>query len=275
MRTISTNDGTGIAVTDWGEGRPVLFAHAWGLNSDMWTYQMPDLMAAGLRGITFDRRGHGRSSRPVNGYDHDTFAGDLAAIIDELDLRDLTLVGHSAGCGDIVRYLGRFGSERVARIVLVAPVLPLLLRGPENPGGVDPDVAVASADLLRRDVPGWCAANASGFFGDRDVSPGLSDWVSRQIIDVPVQVLLATVSLLGANDWRAELASIELPSLVVQGDLDVSAPIACTGRRCAELLPECELLVYEGAGHGLYASDAPRLNADLLRFVGGAGTPDG
>jgi pimeloyl-ACP methyl ester carboxylesterase len=267
MPFFSTSDNAKLFFTDWGDADPVVFVHAWALDSDMWTYQMPDLVGAGLRCIAYDRRGHGRSDRPGHGYDYDTFADDLAALVAQLDLDGVTLVGYSAGCGDVVRYVTRHGDDRVARAILVAPTLPMLLRTPDNPNGLDPAIAAASAEKLKRDVPQWCADNAPAFFGDRQVSPGLADWVTRQIVATPLKVLLDTAALFAASDFRGELSSFEVPTLVVHGDLDASAPIDITGRKAAELIPDSRLVVYEGSGHGLYAADHDRLNADALEFI--------
>jgi pimeloyl-ACP methyl ester carboxylesterase len=267
MPFFETNDGTTLHYTDWGAGQPVVFVHSWALNSDMWAYQMPHFVAAGLRCVAYDRRGHGRSDRPGDGYDYDTFADDLAALIESLDLREITLVGHSAGGGDVVRYLSRHGDDRVERVVLLAPVTPLLARTEDNPDGIDSSLLAASAEALMSDVPKWCADNAPAFFGTTPVSPGLGDWVTRQIVDTPLKVLLDTAAAFSTTDFRDELAALAVPALVVHGDLDASAPIDITGRRTAELIPGGRLLVYEGSGHGLYAADHRRVNADVLAFV--------
>ena len=163
MPFISTTDKTTLFYTDWGDGEPVVFTHAWALNSEMWAYQMPDFIGAGLRCVAYDRRGHGRSDRPRQGYDYDTFADDLATVVDRLDLDNVTLVGYSAGCGDVVRYVSRHGADRVARAILIAPTLPMFLQTPDNPDGLDPALAMASAEKLGRDVPQWCADNAHLF----------------------------------------------------------------------------------------------------------------
>ena len=269
MPFIETRDATNLYYSDWGQGKPVLFAHAWALNSDMWAYQMPDLLNAGLRCIAYDRRGHGRSDRPGHGYDYDTFADDLAGVLERLDLRDVTLVGHSVGAGEVVRYVTRHGAERVDRAVLLAPPLPLMRKTADNPDGVEEGLLAASAEALRKDVPQWCADNAPPFFGRTPVSPGLVDWVVRQIIDTPLKVLLDTMVAFGTTDFRAELRSFNVPTLIIHGDLDASAPIEITGRKTAALIPNCHLTVYEGAGHGLYASEHDRLNSEVLAFIEG------
>jgi non-heme chloroperoxidase len=268
MPYTETSDKTRLFHIDWGSGKPVVFTHAWGLNSDMWNYQLPSFIASGLRCVAFDRRGHGRSDRPGRGYDYDTFADDLAALIERLDLRDVTLVGHSAGCGEVVRYLSRHGDERVERAVLLAPVTPLIVTTEDNPEGLDPAVLAAGAAALVADVPAWCAENAPPFFGATPVSPGLVDWVTRQIVDTPLQILLETAAAYTTTDFRADLAAVRVPTLVVHGDLDASAPIDLTGRRTAALIAGSRLLVYEGSGHGLYAADHARLNPDALAFIG-------
>jgi len=267
MPFLTTRDNTTLFYTDWGDGEPVVFVHAWALNSDMWAYQMPEFAGAGLRCIAYDRRGHGRSDRPGRGYDYDTFADDLAALVEHLDLENVTLVGYSAGSGDVVRYVTRHGAGRVARAILVAPTLPMLLRTPDNPEGLDPAIAMASTEKLRADVPRWCADNAPAFFGDRQVSPGLGDWVTRQIVDTPLKVLLETAALFAASDFRAELASFAVPTLLIHGDIDESAPIEITSRKAIDLIPDGKLIVYEGSGHGLYAADHERLNGDALEFI--------
>src|SRR5687768_4516669 len=148
MPFVQTSDNTSLFYSDWGEGRPVVLAHAWALNSDMWAYQMPDFVDSGLRCVAYDRRGHGRSDRPGDGYDYDTFADDVASLIEQLDLHGLTLIGHSAGCGVVVRYVSRHGDWRVERMVLLAPIMPLLLKTADNPAGLDPSVVAASAKAL-------------------------------------------------------------------------------------------------------------------------------
>lgn len=152
-----------------------MFVHAWALNSDMWAYQMPDFVDSGLRCVAYDRRGHGRSDRPGHGQDYDTRADDLASLIEHLDLHGVTLVGHSAGCGDIVRYVSRYGDGRVERAVLLAPTTPMLLKTADNPDGLDESVVAASAEALKKDIPQWCADNAPPFFGRTPVSAGLID----------------------------------------------------------------------------------------------------
>jgi non-heme chloroperoxidase len=267
MPFFQTHDTTGLFYTDWGAGKPIVFVHSWALNSGMWAYQMPRFLGAGFRCVAYDRRGHGRSDRPGSGYDYDTFADDLASLIERLDLHEVTLVAHSAGSGDVVRYMSRHRADRVERAVLLAPTTPLLVRTEDNRDGLDPDVLAAGAAALMRDVPQWCADNAPAFFGTTQVSLGLRDWVTRQIVDTPLKILLETAAAFASTDFRAELGSVAVPTLIVHGDLDASAPIEITGRKTAALIPDSQLLVYGGSGHGLYAADHERLNFDILAFI--------
>jgi pimeloyl-ACP methyl ester carboxylesterase len=272
MPFIQTADRVSLFVTEWGSGPPVVFTHAWGLRSDEWAYQVPALADAGHRCVLYDRRGHGRSDRPAGGYDIDTLADDLADVIDHFGLDDVTLVCHSLGCKEALRYLTRHGDSRIARMILVAPTTPLMRQTADNPDGLDPVLIEASYAAVAADVPGWCAAfEAAGpYFGSSPGgSPGLVDWTTRMIVDTPSWVLLETFRVNADVDMRAELPKIAVPVLIVHGDADASAPIDLTGRRTAALIAGSRLVVYPGAGHGLYASDHGRLNSDILAFIAG------
>jgi pimeloyl-ACP methyl ester carboxylesterase len=270
MPFIETADGTSLFVTDWGSGAPVVFIHAWGLRSDQWNYQIPTLTAAGLRCVAYDRRGHGRSDRPGSGYDLDTLAHDLATVIGHFELEEVTLVSSSMGAKEAIRYLTRHGDGRIAGMALVAPTTPLLRRTADNPEGLDPALIDANYAAVAANVPKWCGdfEAAGPYFGiSPGASPGLIDWTIGMIVDTPLPVLLETLKVNADVDMRAELQEIECPTLIVQGDHDASAPIGLTGLRTAELIDGASLIVYPGAGHGLYASDHAALNADLLAFI--------
>src|SRR4051812_33881948 len=271
MPYFETNDGTQLFFTDWGAGQPVVLVHAWALNSDMWNAQIPAFTDAGYRCITFARRGHGRSARPADCYDLNTLADDLAAVIDRLDLAGVTLVGHSMGAAEVVRYLTRHGDGAADRIVLSAGTLPMLMKTADNPEGIDPSFLAAGRALMTRDVGAWIEASAAGYWGidtvEAQVSAAMTDWTKRTIIDTPLPVLLATSAAFATADQRPELAALAVPTLVIHGDADQSAPIDLTGRRTAALVPGCRFVVMEGAGHGLYFSQADRYNAELLAFV--------
>ena len=270
MPYIETADRTSLFVTEWGSGAPVVFTHAWGLRSDEWDYQVPALADAGLRCVLYDRRGHGRSDRPATGYDFDTLADDLAAVIDHFNLHDVTLIGHSLGCRELVRYLTRHGDARIARMVLVAPTTPMLRRTADNPDGWDPALLDANYAAVAANVPQWCAdfEAAGPYFGSSPgSSPGLIDWTIRMIVDTPLRVLLETLKLNTNVNMADELRKIGVPTLIVHGDQDASAPLELTGRKTAALIDGAALTVYQGAGHGLYASDHEVLNAEIVAFV--------
>jgi non-heme chloroperoxidase len=268
LPTLETSDRTGLFFADEGKGSPVVFTHSWALNSDQWHYIVAGLLDAGFRCVTYDRRGHGRSERHGGGWDMDLLADDLAQLIEHLDLTDVTFVGHSMGCSEIVRYVTRHGKRRVARAVLLAPITPLLVKTPDNPDGIDPAYLQASVDLLKRDVPQWCAHNAAPYFGVHpNVSPGMSEWTTRQIVDTPVKTLVDTVIMGAQTDLRDELAGFDVPTIVIHGDADASAPIDITGRKTAALLPDARLIELPDVGHGLYVTHAAEIVEELRNFI--------
>jgi pimeloyl-ACP methyl ester carboxylesterase/quercetin dioxygenase-like cupin family protein len=249
----------------------VFIASAW-LDSRMWEFQIPYLADHGFRCIAYDRRGHGRSDSPWSGYDYDTLAGDLGALLDELDLHGVSLVSHSAGCGEIVRYLTRQGPRRVANITIVSGTAPCLMKRADNPDGID--MAVVQADLATRtaDRPKWFSDNAAGFFGGHvpgiAVSPEFTAFVRRQCLDCTARAT-AQFFLTGFTaDLRDELRAITLPTMIVHGDRDIQAPLDLCGRKTAQLVPQSSLRVYANAAHGLFVTHAHQLNDDLLAFAG-------
>ncbi len=267
---IRTRDGVELFYRDMGTGRPVVFLTGWMLSSEMWDYQLVPLSEQGLRCIAYDRRGHGRSSDPGRGYDYDTLADDLASVLEALDLRDVTLVGHSMASGELVRYLSRHGDRRIARLVFLAPAAtPFLLKTADNPDGVDGAFfeQFRSAVLLR-DTPGWLAANADPFFV-AETSAAMKSWLMGLMLRCSLKASIDCHRAMTSTDFRSELTRIRVPSLVIHGDKDVSAPIHLTGQRTAQLIPGCRFKVYEGAPHGLMITHRDRLNADLLAFASG------
>jgi pimeloyl-ACP methyl ester carboxylesterase len=242
--------------------------HSWAVNSDMWAYQMMPLVRAGYRCIAHDRRGHGRSSDPGRGYDYDTLSDDLAALIETLDLREVTLVGHSMGCGEIIRYYTRHGANRLAKIALLAAVAPFMLKTSDNPDGIDNAFFQAARGAWQRDLPRWIAENTAPFFTP-DTSPQMVQWCVNLLFQASMQAIVESSVAVAETDFRAELARIRIPALVIHGTADVSAPLAITGQRVAKLIADSELSVYEGAPHGLFVTHLERVNADLLRFVRG------
>ncbi|XYH99283.1 alpha/beta fold hydrolase [Sorangium sp. So ce1128] len=263
---IEAQDGALLFHRDWGAGKPVLFLSGWALSSEMWGYLMLDLVDNGLRCVAYDRRGHGRSSDPGRGYDHDTLADDLAAVLEQLDLREVTLVGHSMSGGEIVRYLSRHGDRRIARVAFLAPTTPMLLRAPDNLDGLDPHLIEQVRAAIRADYPGWLADNAPPFFVD-ETSPAMREWVQSLMLQCSMKALIDCNRASVEADFRDELRRIKVPTLVIHGDRDASAPLALTGEKTAALVPGSRLIVYEGAPHGLFVTHRERLGRDLLAFA--------
>jgi non-heme chloroperoxidase len=267
---IETADGVKLAYSDWGAGKPVVFIHAWALPSPMWDYQIGPLSEQGLRCITYDRRGHGRSGKPSTGYDCDTLADDLAALLTQLDLRNVTLVSHSFGSAEVVRYMTRHGADRIGKIVLIAPAaLPFVMKTADNPNGIPAEaLEFFRTRVLQADFPKWLEEGRQAFFV-ADTSPSLQNWVKELMLSTPLQVAVETNRRITSTDFRRELPGITVPTLVIHGDKDVSAPIDITGRPTAALIPKAQFKLYEGAPHGLFLTHKDRLNADLISFIAG------
>ena len=266
---IRTADGVDLFYRDWDQpgGEPVLFVGGWSLPSDAWNYQMLALHDQGLRVIAFDRRGHGRSSDPGRGYDFDTLAGDIAAVIEALDLHGVTLVGHSMGCNEIVRYLSRHGSARVRRVALLGTMTPVVKRLPDNPDGFDPALFdYFRNELLGKDFPQWLDDNTPPFLTP-ETSPAIANWLRQLALGTPALALRECNRAVTEADFRAELPGIAVPVLLIAGDLDVSAPLELTARRTAALLPNARLKVYAGAPHGMFVTHMGRVNGDLIEFI--------
>lgn len=272
MPYVTTDDGAQIFYKDWGAGgSPVLLSHGWPLSSDAWEAAALFLAQHGHRVIAHDRRGHGRSSQTWSGNEMDTYADDLACLVDTLDLRDLTLVGHSTGGGEIVRYVGRYGTERVARLVLVSAVPPMMLRTDDNPDGLPIETfdgiragEAANRSQLYRDL-------ADGpFFGHNrhgDVAQGFRDAFWLQGMATGHRAAYECIAAFSATDFRADLAKVDVPTLVIHGDDDQIVPFEVGGKRSAALVPGAVLTVYAGSSHALPDTDRERLHADLLAFI--------
>lgn len=272
MPFIKTQDGTQIFYREFGQGRPVILIHGWPLNGDMWEYQVPALVAGGNRVITYDRRGFGQSDQPWTGYDYDTFADDLAALIDGLDLRDVSLVGFSMGGGEIARYIGRHGTSRLSKAVLVSAVTPYMLKTDDNPDGVDRSVFDEIVEGLNEDRPHFLAGFGKSFFGvgliSQPVSQEILDWAQVHALKASPKGTLDCVRAFSETDFRADLAKFDIPTLIIHGDDDQTVPIDSSGRLAARLIKGAILKEYPGAPHGLFITDKDQLAADLATFVG-------
>jgi non-heme chloroperoxidase len=271
MTTITTKDGTQIFYKDWGKGRPVVFSHGWPLTADAWDAQMVFLGERGYRVIAHDRRGHGRSSQPWNGNDMDTYADDLAALIDALALKEAILVGHSTGGGEVARYIGRHGTSHVGKAVLLGAVPPLMLKTPANPGGLPLEVF----DGIRAGV----TADRSQFFKDltlpfygynrpnAKVSQGVRDSFWLQGMLGGHKGLLDCIKQFSETDFTDDLKKLNVPTLIVHGDDDQIVPIGASALLSSKIVKNSTLKIYPGAPHGLASTHQEQFNADLLAFI--------
>jgi non-heme chloroperoxidase len=271
MGYATSQDGTQIFYKDWGTGAPVVFSHGWPLNADVWDPQLELMASNGLRAVAHDRRGHGRSAQPWDGNNMDQYADDLAAVIEALDLRDVVLVGHSTGGGEVVRYVARHGSTRVSKLVLVGAIPPLMLQTRGNPGGTP----IEAFDDIRAGV----LADRSQFFADlavpfyganrpgSAVSQGTRDHFWLMGMQVGLKAAYDCVRQFSESDFNEDLTTIDVPTLIIHGDDDQIVPIDASARLAADIVPSAELRVYAGASHGLFATHTATFNADLLEFV--------
>jgi len=263
---IQTADGTGLYFKDWGRGPAIVFLHSLGVSNDVWQYQHAHFAEADYRVVAFDRRGHGRSEQPARGYDADTLADDLAQVIEARALDGATLIGHSMGCLEIVRYLARHGSSRVARIILVGTTTPSLLKTADNPGGVDGQIVETLRAGWKRDFPRWVVDNARPFVVP-ETSQALLESLVANMCQTPVKVVLDCNKTVFWNDFSADCRAVSVPTLIIHGGRDVSAPIDITARRTAALIRNSRLEIYDDAPHGLMFTHQDRLHADVTRFV--------
>jgi len=271
--TITTKDGTQIYYKDWGTGQPIVFSHGWPLTADAWEDQMIFLSAQGYRCIAHDRRGHGRSSQPWDGNEMDTYADDLAELVETLDLKDAIHVGHSTGGGEVARYIGRHGTARVAKAVLISAVPPLMLKTPANPGGLPIEVF----DELRTNT----LADRSQFFKDfsapfyganrpgAKVSQGLRDSFWLQGVLGGLKGLYDCIKAFSETDFTEDLKKFDVPTLILHGDDDQIVPIGAAGMLSSKIVKGAILKVYPGAPHGMCSTLKNQVNADLLAFIKG------
>jgi non-heme chloroperoxidase len=271
MGTVTTTDGTTIFYKDWGSGQPVLFSHGWPLNADAWDDQAMLVASNGYRAIAHDRRGHGRSSQPWDGNDLDTYADDLAQLIDTLGLLEAVLVGHSTGGGEVTRYLGRHGTTRVAKVVLLGAIPPLMLKTPANPEGTP----IEAFDAIRQGVAGdrsqFYQDLSAPFYGANrpgaQVSQGVRDSFWLWSMQVGLKGAYDCVKAFSETDLTEDLERIDVPTLIIHGDDDQIVPIGASAMKSSKLVKDATLKVYPGAPHGLFATHKDQFNADLLDFI--------
>ena len=271
MGRIITKDGTEIFYKDWGSGQPVVFSHGWPLNADAWDDQAFLVASNGFRAVAHDRRGHGRSSQPWAGNEMDTYADDLAELIETLNLRDVILVGHSTGGGEVTRYIGRHGTAHIAKAVLVGAIPPLMLKTDANPGGTP----IEAFDAIRAGV----AADRSQFYKDLSapfyganrarstVSQGVRDSFWLWSMQVGLKGAYDCIQAFSETDLTEDLKRIDVPTLIIHGDDDQIVPIGASALLSSKLVKDATLKVYPGAPHGLFATHKDQFNADLLAFI--------
>jgi non-heme chloroperoxidase len=270
MSAITTKDGTRIYYKDWGSGQPVVFSHGWPLSSDAWDDQMLFLADRGYRCIAHDRRGHGRSSQPWNGNEMNTYADDLAELVEHLDLKDAIHVGHSTGGGEVARYIGRHGTKRVAKAVLIGAVPPLMLKTPANPGGL----AIEAFDQIRQGVTN----DRSQFFKDLTlpfyganrpgarVSQGVMDYFWLQAMMCGQKGAYDCIKAFSETDFTEDLKKFNVPTLILHGDDDQIVPIGASAMLSSKLIPGATLKVFPGLPHGMCTTHKELINPDLLAF---------
>ena len=273
MGTYTTEDGVDIFYKDWGTGQPVVFSHGWPLTADAWDPQLRLVASAGYRAVAHDRRGGGRSSQPWEGNDLSTYAADLAGLIEHLDLHDVVLVGHSTGGGEVTRYMGRHGTARVARAVLLSAIPPLMLRTDANPEGLPRSVFDELREGVLRDRSQFYKDVSAPFYGANrpgaSVSQGKRDEFWLQSMSVGIRGALECITAFSETDLTEDLKAIDVPTLILHGDDDQIVPIVASARKAVELVKNATLKIYPGAPHGLTGAHEEEFNADLLAFLAG------
>ena len=271
MSTITTKDGTEIYYKDWGKGPAVAFSHGWPLNADAWDGQMLFLVQNGFRAIAHDRRGHGRSSQPSSGNDMNTYADDLAAVIEALDLHDVTLVGHSTGGGEVARYIGRHGTARVAKAVLIAAVPPIMLKTAANPEGLPIEVFDGLRAGLFNDRPQFYRDFANQFYGANragaKVSQGLLDQFWAWSMQAGLLNAYECIKAFSETDFTKDLKQFDVPTLVLHGEDDQIVPVKDSAMKSARLIKGAKDVYYPGAPHGITSTHQDQVNAELLTFL--------
>lgn len=271
MAHLTVKDGTKLFFNDCGTGKTVVMVHGWSINSDSWEYMVGYLTRRGYRCITFDLRGCGRSDQPWNGYDYKTLAADLAEVIEQLNLTDVTLMGHSLGCGIISQYLADYGEEKIAQAVLIGTTTPAIALAEGNPHGIDRTIFETLIDALKADRPLYVRHLADGFFAlpekSHRVSAGMVDWATNITLQASANAAEKLYRTAFNGDFRNVLPNINIPVLLLHGDKDVSAPLELTAYASQRLLKNSELKIYEGEAHGVYISEAALLGQDIHAFI--------
>ncbi len=270
MSTFRTKDGVNIYYKDWGSGQPVLFSHGWPLDADMWDSQLNFLAERGYRAIAYDRRGFGRSDQPWEGYDYDTFADDIHALIEHLQLDNITLAGFSMGGGDVTRYIGRYGTAKVTSLILLGAVTPVFGKRDDHPEGPDQSVFDGIREGLRQDRAQFISDFSTSFYGlnaGQNVSEGVKTHTLNMALLASLKATIDCVTAFAETDFRADIAKVDVPTLVIHGSNDQVVPFDATGKLSHEMIKNSELKIYENGPHGFVVTHQDQLNADLLAFL--------
>jgi pimeloyl-ACP methyl ester carboxylesterase len=271
MTRFTTSTGIELHYDDWGQGRPLVFIHGGALNADIWEYQTVPLSEDGFRVIAYDQRGCGRSETPHDGYRYEDLAGDLDDLLTHCDVRDAVLVAHSMAGGTVARYLTKYGTDRIGGVVLICPTTPMLVQTDDNPDGLPAAVFEQSLELLAVDRPRWIALSAPAFFGRRPEDDGHPDelvaWGTRLAEQSSGKATRGLVGSFWKADLRSEMASFTVPTLILHGEHDLSAPLELTGRRTAAAIAGSTLKIYPGGSHGIMLSHAAEVTADIAAFA--------
>lgn len=265
--------GTPIKIfyNDYGEGKPVILIHGWPLSNEMWEYQINDIVESGHRVIAYDRRGFGKSSKPWDGYNYDTLADDLKALIEQLNLQDITLIGFSMGGGEVVRYFSKHAGKGVTKVVLISSITPFMLKTESNPDGVSEEIFADMTEKMKEDRIGFIDDFGKTFFGvsvlNKPLSTPLLEYYRMLCSFASPRATQECAKAFATTDFRNEMYTINVPTLIIHGDEDKTVPIKPTGMESTKLIPQNDLLLYHGAPHGLFYTEKEKLNKDLVTFL--------
>ena len=267
----TANNSVNIFYQEYGTGKPVLFIHGWPLNREMWEYQLAELPKHNLRCITYDRRGFGKSDRTWESYDYDTLAADMNELITQLNLSSVTLVGFSMGGGEIARYIGNYGTDKIEKVVLISSVTPYMLKTNDNSEGIKKEIFDDMVDKITADRPEFLKEFGKQFYGvdmlNQSISKAMLEWNQTQCLMSSSNATVDCLRSFSETDFRNDLKKIDIPVLIIHGDADKTVPINVSGDKTAALLPHAKYIVYANAPHGLFITESARLNADLLNFI--------
>jgi len=267
----TANNSVNIFYQEYGMGKPVLFIHGWPLNSEMWEFQLAELPKHNLRCIAYDRRGFGKSDRTWESYDYDTLAADLNELITQLNLSSVTLVGFSMGGGEIARYIGKYGTDKIEKVVLISSVTPYMLKTNDNSEGIKKELFDDMVDKITADRPEFLNGFGKQFYGvdllNQPISKAMLEWNQTQCLTSSLNATVDCLRSFSETDFRNDLKKIDIPVLIIHGDADKTVPINVSGDKTAALLPHAKYIVYANAPHGLFITEKEKLNTDLLNFI--------